>query len=272
MMTPTIDFVTMPIVANGPNQAPEGRQRSNQPSKTADYNRKSSDLSQAKQGYATQNNFRYFHQRINTVAKSIHADDKGLRDIRNLLNKAERKLQKIVKTYPPFPAGSEERVKLLRSFNSYRIMIDRLTIPPVKNDYLPNIAIQPKIFTEASPSPENDIDPEQILAPKEDLSILGLPNNATDKEIHAVLDQIRDAKMAIVEKREGVFAKAARIKQMMHKNHPYGESVMVKAGLNGFGDDSGSGAESLSRNLKERLSLVAAGPMYTNRSQVAGLL
>ena len=272
MMTPTIDVATMPIVTSGPKHTPEGLQRSNEPSKTVDYNRKSSDLSQAKQGYVTQSNFRHFHQRINTIAKSIHADDKALRDIQNLLDRAERKLQKIVKTYPPFPAGSEERVKLLRSFNSYRKMIDRLTIPPVKNDYLPNMPTQPKFFTEDLPSPENDIDPEQILAPKEDLSILGLPNNATDKEIHTVLGQIHDAKMTIVEKREGVFAKASRIKQMLHKDHPYGESIMVKAGLNGFGDDSGSGAESLSRNLKEGLSLVATGPMYTNRSQVAGLL
>lgn len=151
-------------------------------------------------------------------------------------------------------------------------MIDRLTIPPVKNDYLPNISIQPKFSTEDLPLPENDIDPEQILAPKEDLTIQGLPNNATEEEIHAVLGQIRDAKTTIMEKREGVFAKAARIKQMLHKDHPYGESIMAKAGLNGFGDDSGSGAESFSRNLKEGLSLVATGSMDTKRSQVAGLL
>jgi len=271
-MTPTIDVATISLLSKGPKKAPEGLQRSTEPAKTADLDRITPGLSGAKQGYATQNNFRNFHQRTNTIAKSIHADDKALGDIQNLLDKAERKLQKIVKTYPPFPAGSEERVKLLRSFNSYRKMIDRLTIPPVKSDYLPNISFQPKFSTEDLPLPENDVDPEQILTPKEDLTIPGLPNNATDKEIHAVLGQIRDANMKIVDKREGVFAKAARIKQMLHKHHPYGENVMANAGLDGFGDDSGSGAESLSRNLKEGLSLVTTGPMYTNRSQVAGLL
>ena len=58
------------------------------------------------------------------------------------------RLLRIVKNFPPFPPGSEERVKILRSFNLFRKQIDQLTIPPVVRDAM-KIMADPALVSEA---------------------------------------------------------------------------------------------------------------------------
>lgn len=274
-MTPTINVANTPVVANGPKQGPGDPQGIIAPGKTTGYQRSTDGLPGAKpgakQGYATQYHFQNFHQQINTMAKSIRTDDSTLENIQSLLNKAERPLLNIAKTYPPFPFGSEERVEMLKSFNSYRKMINKLTIPPVEDDFLQNMSFQPKSSTEDLRLPGNDLNPKQIPAPGE-MSIPGLSKNATDKEIDAVLGQIGDVKTTLLDKRERLFAKAARIKQMLHQDHPYKESILAKLGSGGLGDDSKPDVEGLSRNVKKGLLAESAGYMHANHSQMIGLL
>jgi len=53
-----------------------------------------------------------------------------MRAFGDTLDKMSGSLEAIVKNYPPFPQGSEERVRWLRSYSGLREVIERLTIPP----------------------------------------------------------------------------------------------------------------------------------------------
>lgn len=49
----------------------------------------------------------------------------------------ERQIEALVKNYPPFPPGSEERLSYLRSISSLRQQLDALTLPPATDAPIP---------------------------------------------------------------------------------------------------------------------------------------
>ena len=55
-----------------------------------------------------------------------------------------------LKYYPPFPPGSEERIKLLRGYVGFRKLIDQLTFPPPEG---PKVGVE----TSKAPSPVDSI-------------------------------------------------------------------------------------------------------------------
>jgi hypothetical protein len=70
------------------------------------------------------------HDREHAVAATIRTIDQGLKAAGTTVDAMKRELEVIVKNFPPFPPGSEERVRRLRSYAALRTMIDRLTFPP----------------------------------------------------------------------------------------------------------------------------------------------
>jgi hypothetical protein len=46
------------------------------------------------------------------------------------IDRLKAQLERIIKNFPPFPPGSEDRIQLLRNYASFRRLIDQLTIPP----------------------------------------------------------------------------------------------------------------------------------------------
>ena len=84
----------------------------------------------------------------NSVAKSVRFTDMTMEKIDRHIAQMKARLLRIVKNFPPFPPGSEERVKILRSFNLFRKQIDQLTIPPVDRDAMKIIA-DPALVSEA---------------------------------------------------------------------------------------------------------------------------
>lgn len=65
---------------------------------------------------------------LESVAISIRGADTAMAAVEEHLDQ----MIEIVKLFPPYPEGdnTEERVKMLRSFNGIRQLIDQLTIPP----------------------------------------------------------------------------------------------------------------------------------------------
>jgi hypothetical protein len=70
------------------------------------------------------------HTRDNAAAKTIRMSDEAMKAVGDTVDRMSSELDAIVKNYPPFPPGSEERISRLRTYAGLRDMIDRLTIPP----------------------------------------------------------------------------------------------------------------------------------------------
>ncbi|MGA1874716.1 MAG: hypothetical protein ACMUIA_03825 [bacterium] len=66
------------------------------------------------------------------VAKHVRSFDMAIHTISDYIERMKEQLETFVKHYPPYPPGSEERVRLLRSFQAFRRQIDQLTIPRPK--------------------------------------------------------------------------------------------------------------------------------------------
>lgn len=65
--------------------------------------------------------------RLNEIAEGLRDSSINKKDI---LERIKANLNNINKFFPPYPPGSEERVKLLKSYVAFRVLIERLTIPP----------------------------------------------------------------------------------------------------------------------------------------------
>lgn len=65
--------------------------------------------------------------RLNEIAEEMRGSSLKERDI---LERIKANLNGINKFFPPYPPGSEDRVRLLKSYVAFRILIERLTIPP----------------------------------------------------------------------------------------------------------------------------------------------
>jgi len=69
------------------------------------------------------------HYSRNEVAASIKNSDSSMVEIGAKIDSMKENLEIIVKNFPPYPPGSDDRLKFLRNFNSLRQQIDALTIP-----------------------------------------------------------------------------------------------------------------------------------------------
>ncbi len=138
---------------------------------------------------------------LNSIATNIHAADKTMEAIENKINKMHEKLETHVKNYPPFLPGSEERVKLLKSFRSFRKQIDKMTIPP-KDVHAMKIMANPSVHPEAcdweiafgDDGPHKTIHSKEVHTGPTGLDIPELPEGATDDDIKGAISGIRNAK------------------------------------------------------------------------------
>ena len=69
---------------------------------------------------------------LNEVAKKNRTDDKIISRVEDYVDRMKAELERILKNFPPFPPGSEDRINLLRGYVGFRKLIDELTIPRPK--------------------------------------------------------------------------------------------------------------------------------------------
>jgi hypothetical protein len=87
----------------------------------------------------------------NVIAQKKRIHDKLLDEVEDYIDHLKAQLERIIKNFPPFPPGSEERIQLLRSFAAFRRLIDQLTIPPSEESRVG--AEDPTILSPAESTP-----------------------------------------------------------------------------------------------------------------------
>jgi hypothetical protein len=70
------------------------------------------------------------NDRLNLTAKIQRTYEKRFERVNDYIERMKIQLERIMKQFPPFPPGSEDRVQALRSYAYFRKLIDQLTIPP----------------------------------------------------------------------------------------------------------------------------------------------
>jgi len=153
---------------------------------------------------------------IITAAKSIRIADRAMEKIKTYINRMKDELQVHVKNYPPFLAGSKERVEVSNNFNAFRKLIDQLTFPP--EDTAAGKIMAPSSFE----SEDRDIVIEhngfskiiqsrQVHTGPDGLDIPELSSHATDDDIHLMIKKLDLAMDTLIKRRAWLSADAASI-------------------------------------------------------------
>jgi len=146
--------------------------------------------------------------KANSVAQSLKTADETMENVGNIVDEMKQFLESAVKNFPPFPDGSEERVRLLRSFRGLRTLIDKLTIPPDASENTEasnsfsgetnNNGWEIKIVNSES---TYVIKSQEISAGSNGLDIPEINENSTYEEIVVAMEKLNDAKVSINSKR-----------------------------------------------------------------------
>lgn len=73
------------------------------------------------------NEIQSIKMRLNDLAEDIK---KSSRKGDKILEEIKARLNEINKFFPPYPPGSEDRVRLIKGYVAFRLLIEKLTIPP----------------------------------------------------------------------------------------------------------------------------------------------
>ncbi len=152
------------------------------------------------------------HDRSNAVAATIRTMDQAMKAVGTTIHAMKKELEVVTKSYPPFPPGSEERVRRLRGYAALRVMIDRLTVPPEVE--AGTLAVRTK---KAQQGAGDDwtftIEPNGLTRTvrKEDVQTgpLGLrlpellpPEEVTDQDITQTIQHLDDAEVTLQARRQ----------------------------------------------------------------------
>lgn len=120
------------------------------------------------------------------VAKAIKEAGKALDVADTLLQKMQERVD-VVKDYPPYPAGNEERVEYIRQIEGLRKVLDALVVPRVTESYPPVFYPQESEF----PTLDADVPSDAaVLAFGEAVAAVQSRVNAGRAELQAQADQL----------------------------------------------------------------------------------
>jgi hypothetical protein len=199
---------------------------------------------------------------LNSVAKSIRVADSVMQRIGGFLDEMEKGLESVAKSYPPFPPGSEERVKYLEGYTGLRAQIDQLTMPP-RDEGARRILSDPQRTGEpgdwevpgADGGVQGTVRAQQVHPGPDGLDIPALPKDAGDEEILGALEKLGKAKETLEIKRSKLAEDVENLKRQSafkitwKKMHPsYGEEMKAAEEEEFFADRTSADVKySLSR-------------------------
>jgi len=127
---------------------------------------------------------------LNALALKVRGADRTIGMIEKHVEEMKSTLEGIVKNFPPFPEGSEERIRMLKTFKALREQIESLTLPPPSNqdDF--------KLMVDSAP-----VLPGEVAIPE-------LSESATDAEIYAAIDTLHVVKDRLEDMRSGMMSDA----------------------------------------------------------------
>lgn len=151
--------------------------------------------------------------KINQVADSVRQADTAMQEIGRSVDRMKGSLDQIIKNYPPFPPGSEQRVKALKNFSALRNEIEKLTYPPEPS-------LVPKLIADPSKSSGSfsvrvdekgtsvQLDRQRVDPGPGGLNIPQLPvfppEDSGDKPIHAAIAALANAASTISNRRQAL--------------------------------------------------------------------
>ncbi|NLI82484.1 MAG: hypothetical protein GX443_12490 [Deltaproteobacteria bacterium] len=207
------------------------------------------------------NGLRSVDSSLNKVARTIRHADSAMEKIGELLGEMKSKLESIVKNYPPFPPGTEERARYLESYNGLRSQMAQLAIPPEKEGAGAKM-FPPTEYREGGNWEflvEKDgqlrtVHKGEIQLNLEGLDIPELKPDASDEEVYLALQRL-DAGREILDSRRQALAEDAEaiinsLKRSLesHKLYPsYGEQMKLS-------EDEEAAVGRMSALLQETLS------------------
>jgi flagellin-like hook-associated protein FlgL len=230
-------------------------------------------------GRSAFHNLQAINSSLNLVAMSTRVADLAMETMETYIDQMKAELERIIKNYPPFPPGSEERVKFLRSFTALRRQIDQLSFAP---DYKQDL----KITADSMNVPRAGdwkavvgnrgsrpaIPDQQVSIDATGLNIPELSENATDAEIQAAIESLQDAKKALAQKRSELATNALSIQQFLEFNTKFDESFPgYPEALKSSGMTEGT-AENKSSGHKQTLMIESAKGLTEDPSQLLELL
>ena len=154
-----------------------------------------------------------------SVATGTKFVDSTMGRVETIIDRMKEQLGRIIKNYPPFPPGSEARVKFLRSFKALRREIDELSFSSNNNDdAAPKITADSAAVSRANErnaatggkESNRTIPNHQVSTELTGLKIPDLSENATDEEINAAIKNLDDVKKTLNQRQSGFAANASR--------------------------------------------------------------
>lgn len=157
---------------------------------------------------------------MNEAAGSIRTADEAIQSIGTQIDDMKTTLTAILKQYPPFPPGSEERVAILKSFSALRRQIDALAYPP--EDAGAQRILSPG---EKDANMQSTVDlgnghvainvhRAPVTTGPEGLDIPDLPTRADEDQIRQTLLHLDQARKTLDNKRDLLAEDARRIAQL----------------------------------------------------------
>jgi len=239
----------------------------------------SSKWVQVSQSQSSFNSLQSANSSLNLVAMGIRIGDMAMETMETYIDQMKAELERIIKNYPPFPSGCEERVKFLRSFTALRKQIDQLSFQPEGQGAL-KIMADPVMAPKAGDEKAVVVDRasrtrilSQLvqLGPTE-LKIPGLSESATDEEIYTAIEILQAAKETLSQKRSGLAADALNTQQFLEFNTKFDESFPGYPEALKAADMTEGTAENKSSEHKQTLMIESAKGLTEDPTQLLELL
>ena len=226
---------------------------------------------------------------LESVAIGIRGADKAMEAIEEHLDQ----MIETVKLFPPYPEGdnSEERIKMLRSFNGIRQLIDQLTIPPqddLGQAILSDPALNPDV-PDSWPVIVNERGDVKTIGRREvhtgptgldipeiteaDLTANGeIGGPLSQQKLDDIAANLENAKAILRQRRDALGSDAAAIGRAKSSNEEAAAFHKAYAEKMEAADVNETAAQVTSIQLKQSLALESLGSITSLRSELVALL
>jgi flagellin-like hook-associated protein FlgL len=216
---------------------------------------------------------------LNSVAMRIRVADSTMGKIETIIDRMKEELGRIIKNYPPFPPGSEERVKFLRSFKALRQEIDQLSFSTT-DEAASKITADPAVASQAGDSnavtsgngTRLTVHSQQVHTGPTGLNIPELPESATDEEINAAIKNLKEARKMLGQRQYELAKDALSIQQSLESNPKIDQLAGSPVEAPKAPDATEMTAENKSSEYKQTLTIESIKSLTKDQSQLSELL
>jgi len=211
------------------------------------------------------------YSRLNSVARTIRVVEEAMGKIESYIDRMKAELQRIIKNYPPFPPGSEERVKRLKSINAFKRLIDQLTIPPPNEEFPAKIMFDHDVVSKTNDSQKVLSESDLHQTRPEGLDIPQLPEDANDEKVFAFAEKLDAAEEMLRQMRSDLATYAAEVREC------YEQEIKASGIFRSYGDefesvDTEAATELKSTELGYTLAIEPGMTLTEAQSQLLSLL